>query len=190
MNYYISDLHFDHDNILAFDGRPWATVEEMESELIRRWNSVVGKGDYVYILGDFCWGKQDDWIRILNRLNGNKVLIRGNHDIKVSGELRKMFADVKDYKEVKDNGRNVILCHYPIPLYRHSCDPNCYMLCGHVHSTKENGFLVMWKQHLRYSRRTESDNCGQIHNVGAMMPWMDYTPRTLDEILEGDKDDR
>lgn len=189
MNFYISDTHFGHENVLAFDGRPFSSVEEMESELIRRWNSVVGKGDIVYILGDFCWGKESEWIRILRRLNGNKVLIRGNHDIKGSEALRKMFSDVKDYKEIKDNGRKVILSHYPIPLYHSAYDPNCYMLCGHVHDTKENGFLTMWKHHLRYSRRSENDNHGQIYNVGCMLPYMDYTPRTLDEIVRAVEDD-
>lgn len=63
MKYYIGDMHFRHKNILKLDGRPWNSMEEMESELIRRWNSVVKhRKDIVYCLGDFCWpGKYEDW---------------------------------------------------------------------------------------------------------------------------------
>ena len=50
--YFTGDLHFGHENVLRFDGRPFSSVEEMDEELISRWNNKVGKGDIVYILGD------------------------------------------------------------------------------------------------------------------------------------------
>ena len=53
--FYISDLHIDHANILGFDNRPFKDVEEMNNELIHRWNDVVSDGDLVYILGDMFW---------------------------------------------------------------------------------------------------------------------------------------
>ena len=56
MNFYISDTHFSHANCLAFDNRPFKTVEEMDAEMIRRWNAVVNNVDLVYILGDLHWG--------------------------------------------------------------------------------------------------------------------------------------
>lgn len=81
MNYYISDLHFGHKNILRFDNRPYNTTEEMELDLISRWNKQVSNADHVYVLGDFLWkAGSDEWIRILNKLNGNIHLILGNHD--------------------------------------------------------------------------------------------------------------
>lgn len=82
MNRYISDLHFGHANILKFDNRPFRNTEEMETSLIENWNNTVLAGDTTYILGDFCWGKEPEWKRIVPLLNGNKVLIRGNHDLK------------------------------------------------------------------------------------------------------------
>lgn len=193
MNYYIADCHFGHQAVLRFDHRPFDSVEEMEEVMVMNWNAAVSPRDTVYILGDFCWGKADDWIRILRRLKGNKVLILGNHDLKqYPPELRRYFADVKEYKEVVDNGygdiaRKVTLSHYPIPLYKHSNNHRYYMLCGHVHITQENDFLEKWTAELRensiVSRDSHVGNCGQIYNVGCMMPWMDYTPRTLDEII-------
>ena len=90
MNRYISDLHFGHANVIRFDDRPFSDVAAMEDALIQNWNSVTDQNDTVYILGDFCWGKEDEWKRILPQLKGNKVLIRGNHDIKeMSSGLKK-----------------------------------------------------------------------------------------------------
>ena len=83
MNYYISDLHFSHKNILNFDHRPYDTIEEMELDLISRWNNQVSNEDHVYILRDFLWkAESNEWIRILNKLKGNIHLILGNHDPK------------------------------------------------------------------------------------------------------------
>lgn len=184
-NFYIADTHFGHDNIIRFDNRPFASTQEMEEVLVENWNKAVKRDDTVNILGDFCWLKEPEWIRILKILSGNKVLIRGNHDLKsVSPQLKKMFQDVKDYKEISDNGRKVIMCHYPILFYKSSYNPNVYMLCGHVHTTKENELLEKWRDEVRTARNGPADNLGQIYNVGCMMPYINYTPRTLDEILE------
>lgn len=187
MNFYIADLHLDHSNVLLFDHRPFSCVEEMEDVIVLNWNAVVKAGDNVYICGDFCWGKTNAWIRILRRLNGNKFLIRGNHDLNPTApELRKLFADIKEYKEVDDNGRKVILSHFPMMCYKHSNDPSTFMLCGHVHATGENDWLEKWTEDLRRAAAANPSpgaNLGQIYNVGAMMPWIRYTPRTLDEII-------
>ena len=82
MNYYLADCHFGHTAVLKFDHRPFADVQQMEESMVMLCSAAVQKGDTVYILGDFCWGKKDEWIRILRRLNGQKVLIQGNHDLK------------------------------------------------------------------------------------------------------------
>lgn len=178
-NFYISDTHFGHANILRFDERPFSSVEEMEEELVRRWNGVVQKGDTVYILGDFCWLKEPEWVRILRQLNGNKELIVGNHDLtKMSPVLRGLFRDVKEYKEIKDNGRKVVLCHYPIPCFKNHFY-GAYHLYGHVHSTFEYELMEETKRRLI---EKHGAMC-QMYNVGCMMPYMDYTPRTLDEIV-------
>lgn len=184
MNYYIADTHFRHSNVLKFDSRPFFTLEEMEKEMIKNWNNVVTKNDVVYILGDFCWGKEDEWLEILQQLKGHKVLIRGNHDLKnPSTKLKNMFQDIKDYKEITDNGRHVIMSHYPMMFYKGAYDKNTYMLCGHVHATREDKFLEKWRYELLRTRTSSGDSWGTIINVGCMKPYIDYTPRTLDEIL-------
>lgn len=55
MNYYIADTHFGHENVILLDSRPFVTVDEMDREMIERWNEKVQDADDVYILGDFCY---------------------------------------------------------------------------------------------------------------------------------------
>jgi calcineurin-like phosphoesterase family protein len=194
MNFYIADCHFGHKNILHFDNRPFADLEQMEEVMVMLWNASVRKGDCVYILGDFCWGKADEWLRLVKQLNGQKVLIEGNHDLgQYPAELKNQFADIAPFKEIVDNGRDnsgrkVLLSHYPQMFYKHANNPKYYMLCGHVHTTAENDLLEKWTKELRDAYRsgfgTHAANCGQIYNVGCMLPWMQYCPRTLDEIIK------
>lgn len=184
--FYISDLHFSHSNIIKFDNRPFSSVEEMESALIQNWNNVVSDVDDVYVLGDFCWSaKDEDWIEILNKLNGHIHLISGNHDKQsMSQQLRKKFSSISNYKEVKDDGRRVILSHYPMPFYRSAYNPDIIHLYGHVHSTLENDFMEHIKGYIdEHDNRGKSKHQCQFYNVGCMMPYMNYTPRTLDEII-------
>ena len=187
MNYYITDLHLGHVNAIGFDGRPFADVTEMNETLIHRWNNTVNRADTVYVLGDFIWEKESLWLAWLERLTGNKVLIRGNHDPRqFSQATKRFFQDIADYKEITDTGRHVILCHYPMPFHRAGYDEKCFMLYGHVHNTREYAFLEKLRKELQESRTEHSHARAQFINVGCMMPWMDYTSRTLDEILDDD----
>lgn len=168
--------------MIRFDNRPFADVEEMHRELVRRWNERVAPEDTVYILGDFIWKKENLWPEIVRQFQGNKVLLRGNHDPRgFSKETRDLFQDVRDYKEIMDSGRRVILCHYPILFYKKDYHKNTYMICGHVHTTRENEYLELIRKKMRSDESCVS--LGQVYNVGCMMPYMNYTPRTLDEII-------
>lgn len=187
-NFYIADLHIGRANIIKFDKRPFADINEMHRTIVDNWNHMVRGDDTVYILGDFCWAKESEWPFYLAPLAGQKVLIRGNHDPKqFSQATKKYLSDVKDYKEITDNGRQVILSHYPIPFHKADYNLECWMLYGHVHTTREHDFMVKLRREIKASC-TEQGHCvGNWINVGCMMPWMDYTPRTLDEIIEREK---
>lgn len=186
MNRYIADTHFSHSNIIRFDNRPYDTVEEMNEDLIKNWNKKVKDGDTTYILGDFCWGKEPEWIEILDRLKGNKVLIRGNHDLRnMSKALKDKFLYIKDRHEISDFGKKIIMSHYPELAYKSSYNENVFMLHGHVHFRTNEAVLVRkWVRELQENCSNDWDNKGQIINVGCMLPEMDYTPRTLMEILQ------
>ena len=77
------------------------------------------------------------------------------------------------------------MCHYPILAYKHSFDPNTFMLFGHVHNnTKESHLITQFIKQIRQIHVENFDNRGQLVNVGCMMPWMNYTPRTLDYLID------
>jgi calcineurin-like phosphoesterase family protein len=78
--FFTSDLHLGHLKANELCSRPYGSVEEMNYDLIARHNSVVQPDDMVYYLGDMCMGKLEDSLPMLNRLNGNRMLILGNHD--------------------------------------------------------------------------------------------------------------
>lgn len=118
MDYFTSDTHFGHKNILMFCKRPFKNVDQMNEALIERWNSVVTDKDTVYHLGDFSF--RGYW-RFRNRLNGNIIIIRGNHDNDEMSTVREATINV--------NGRECYLSHMP-PT--HSQKDFC--LCGHVHT--------------------------------------------------------
>src|SRR5574337_2027478 len=73
----ISDLHFDHARIIELCHRPFSSKEEMNEQMVSRWNSVVSNEDHVIFGGDFMFAKEDKWF---DRLNGRKTLVVGNHD--------------------------------------------------------------------------------------------------------------
>lgn len=176
--FYIADTHFGHANILSFDNRPFKTVEEMDGELVRRWNEHVAAEDTIYILGDLSWYGMEKTIEIVKSLNGKKVFIKGNHDSCNDGRFKNCFVNFVDYLEIKDDGRNVVLCHYPIPTFKNHFY-GWYHLYGHVHVSFENNMIERFK----YEMTSLYDKECRMFNVGAMMPRMDYTPKTLNEII-------
>ncbi len=188
MNYYISDLHIGHANAIELDKRPFKDLNEMNDTIINNWNARVKTDDTVYILGDFIWKKENEWAYFVAPLAGNKVLIRGNHDPKeFSRTTRQMFQDIKDFKEIKDDGRLVVMCHYPTPFFRAGFAQNTYMLYGHVHRTLEYEYIKELRKTVLSRSAGYGTPNGHFINVGAMMPYMDYTPRTLDKIIAGDE---
>ena len=140
-----------------------------------------------YILGDFIWAKESEWPSIVGSLCGNKVLIRGNHDPKqFSAATKRMSQEITDLKEIKDSGKHVVMCHYPIPFFRASFASTAFMLYGHVHQTIEYEYIAKLRREVKANSTGYGTPNGNFINVGCMMPYMDYTPRTLDEIIEGD----
>lgn len=78
--WFSSDHHFDHANIIKYCKRPFANVDEMNEEMIKRHNEKVKPGDVWYCLGDFAFSTETRFAHFLARLNGRKILITGNHD--------------------------------------------------------------------------------------------------------------
>lgn len=184
--FFTSDLHFGHENVIRFDNRPFSSIEEMDEELIKRWNAKVGKDDLVYVLGDLIWkSRNDDAPAILNSLNGQKYLIKGNHDRFLhNAKAVQALAGVNDYADIcipLEDGttKRCILSHYFIPMYVGS-RYGAIHLHGHSHKSKEAEIEL---QIARLLADEEIPN--RIYNVGCM--YWNYAPVTLDEILANSK---
>lgn len=180
--FFTGDLHFGHERMIAYDNRPFGTVEEMDRELIRRWNAKVGKEDLVYVLGDMIWKSHGgDAASLIRSLNGRIILIRGNHDRFLhNAEAKAALADVKDYDDVcvtLEDGRKkrCILSHYFIPLYNGHWQ-HAIHLHAHSHFTEEADYEVDFAERLNAEGFPN-----EIYNVGCM--YWNYEPVTLDEII-------
>ena len=191
MDYFISDTHFFHENVIRFDNRPFTCIEEMNAKMRDWWNNTVSSKDRVYILGDFIWlpPSNPDYIKFTCSLSGKKVLIKGNHDNteKFSHDLKNCFEDICQRKEIKLNKKHIILDHYPLMMYRHDTDSNVFHFHGHTHITGEQDWVEKWTRALIFNRGMSTPT-GQIINVGCMMPYMNYIPRTMEEIIEAGKE--
>lgn len=186
MNFFISDLHFGHVNALAFDNRPFATIEKHDEYIINGWNSTAGIDDDVYVLGDISWYGSVKTLEIFNQLNGNIHLIKGNHDLKLlkNPELRTRFMEIVDYKELElEKGKKIVLSHYPIPCYNKH-HHGWIHLYGHVHNGVEWNLMESVKRQMTEIYQIPCE----MYNVGAMLPYINYKPRTLEEIVQGYKE--
>jgi calcineurin-like phosphoesterase family protein len=133
--FLVSDTHFGHMGVCKFtrsDGvtklRPWDSPEEMDEAMVKAWNETVKPSDKVYHLGDVVINRKA--LKTLARLNGDKVLIRGNHDIFPDVEYRSYFRELRAYHVM--NG--VILSH--IPLHPESLGRFGTNIHGHLHSNR------------------------------------------------------
>ena len=120
MRYYISDLHFFHDNMnTKMDKRGFESLEVMNEYMISQWNKKVRKNDEVVILGDLSIEKGEKTNEILRRLNGRKYLVVGNHDRYLKDKVfdKSLFKTIEPYMELNDNKRKIVLSHYPIFCY-------------------------------------------------------------------------
>ena len=109
--FYIADTHFFHNNIIRYCNRPYASVEEMNEALIDNWNKTVQPNDTIRIVGDFAFGGKQRLLEVMPRLNGNKILIHGNHDYyKKDFYLSAGFVDFK-YNDIVED---MFITHFPI----------------------------------------------------------------------------
>ena len=159
--FFTSDTHFYHGNIIKYCNRPYANVEEMNADLIKRWNAKVGTDDLVYFLGDFGLGPAVKLGEIRRQLNGRITMLRGNHDLfRIS---QKKWKEVVGMDEVTDMlfVHGYRLYHWPKEDHE-DADWDGYYLCGHIHEK--------WKW------------CGRHYNVGVDVN--NFEPISLEEMNE------
>lgn len=164
--FLISDTHFGHTKMCDFkrdDGsplRPWATVSEMDEALIENWNKVVKPGDKVYHLGDVAIPRSG--LKCLSRLNGSKILIRGNHDIFKIRDYLQYFKDIRGTAVIE----RYALSHVPV---HEKC-------------------IERWKAnihgHLHYKRMLNDDGSIDKRYLSVCVETIDYRPIEWSEALQ------
>lgn len=135
--FFVSDNHYGHSNIIGFCKRPFENVEEMDKKLIENWNNKVPKDGIVFHLGDFAWGGYNVWKNFREQLNGDIILIKGNHDIKnLTPQAVGLFKDVTQQMRIEIEGRKIWLNHFPLLCYSgtyRDLQGLEYNLFGHTH---------------------------------------------------------
>lgn len=167
MRWFTSDTHFGHKSVIDYCARPFTSVSEMDAELIRRWNAIVGINDTVFHLGDFSFCGALRTAEILSQLNGQKILIRGNHDHWKNEKYKRLgFFEVYDLQVTPE----FLMSHFPYvgeeiddrTFSGQLEDKGDWLLHGHVHCA--------WKTKKK------------MINVGVDQ-W-DYAPVSEDQIRE------
>lgn len=166
-----ADTHFNHLNIIAYTKRPFfksgygpedleallnntpngrrpdrqslneiVDVRAHDEAIVQNWNDRVSSGDTVYHLGDFAFGIFEHYLR---RLNGNKILIMGNHDKGIERYERffgHIFREPPLNRGISINGEKVILNHYPMLSWNAAFHGRLHFF-GHVHSAPHRIFI-------------------------------------------------
>ena len=135
--FFTSDPHIGHYNIIGFTGRPYNDVKEMNRALIKNWNEVVSPEDSVFLLGDIIWSDSSyEFNRFMNKLNGIKHIIQGNHDSqKALRSLPENCILHDDIVHLWIEGMKVefVLSHYPLYSWQ-GIQRGVINLHGHIHS--------------------------------------------------------
>lgn len=156
-----SDWHLGEDRF-AIMQRPFQTQEEMIETLVERHNAVVSQDDITYLLGDVCYQKYPEFLRHVDRFNGKKILVRGNHDRDLAyGHLTQYF------EEIIPEGGGISLEIEGIPCYL-THYPSCavvdkFNLVGHIHGA--------WKYQLNMVNVGVDANHFRPHNLDEFVPF-------------------
>ncbi len=170
MKYYIADTHFGDPRIIKLCNRPFKTMDEMINTIRFNWNSVVDPKDDVYVLGDVAYCYRGNFKELMDSLNGRKHLLIGNHD---SGWMKNKdnlmaFHTVDKLSRITDDGKKVVLCHYPLMAFEGSLNGGHHVY-GHIHN---NYHEPMFEE---YKKITNTYNAGVDVN--------NFQPVSLDQLI-------
>lgn len=162
--YLISDTHFGQKFAVKFSNRPFKNIIEMHKALINNWNKNVGKDDIIIILGDFFAGSKIFSNFLLRKLNGEKILIKGNHDFRFRYKKLLETRRIKIYQKMEFSllNHNFILTHKPMKNI-----PNeTFNIHGHHH------------------RKLLPSKLEQNKYFNVAVDHIDYKPISIKEIIE------
>jgi calcineurin-like phosphoesterase family protein len=170
--FIISDTHFFHTAIMSFAKRPYHNVDEMNEAMIKKWNSVVSNDDVVLHLGDVSFGRVIPTIELIERLNGKKYLIRGNHDYNKhcqsyirTGSFIDVFKGSQGFRH-----QDIIFSHKPIPTT--ILPSHCINIHGHTHNNSPSIY-----------DHPEFKNFNIKKYINVSVEKLNYTPTRLKNLL-------
>lgn len=196
--FLISDTHFYHGNIIKYCHRPYKDVEQMNIDIIHKWNSVIGKNDVVWHLGDFAFFSKKDHERverIISKLNGTINLLLGNHDRHVCTDL-KFWYDL-GFGKVIDKPfvfmDKYILSHEPL-ITKNKIDVRgspFKNIFGHTHNSNADFYALPPEGQKQWNSnnpewRPVPDITKSWFNVSIEV--IDYKPIAFEEIVQKMKD--
>lgn len=176
--FFIADTHFGHESCYTkfkrADGsplRPFASAKEGDEEMVRRWNLKVRPNDKVYHLGDITMSTSAQSLEILDRLNGEKVLIKGNHDIHKPQQYLKYFKDIRGVHQFD----GMILSH--IPIHSDSLSRWKVNVHGHLHykAVYKSVYALFEGEGIEYQIVDTRYKCVSVEQI-------DYTPISIEEL--------
>ena len=135
MIWLTADLHIGDPRLHLFP-RPFPSAEHAAEQMVENWNSVITDNDaVVYVVGDFCIG-QIKWLKYAERLNGQKILLKGNYDTFPNEEyIDHGFVDIIDdnlhlsIDDPESNRKlNLNIVHYPTKSVA-----DRFNVVGHIH---------------------------------------------------------
>lgn len=165
INYFISDTHFFHYNIIKYCNRPFKSLEEMNETIIQNWNKRVKPEDTIFHLGDLAFkyapsetpdAPKKGVEQILSRLNGKIILLEGNHD------TRNGAKTIIETMVINHGGYKIFLTHNP----NYARINFHFNFCGHLHG-KYGKFIQKEKSVI----------------VDLSVENWHYTPVTINEII-------
>lgn len=175
--FFSADHHFNHKNIIDFCGRPFRSLEGMNDQLIRKWNSRVKEDDVVYYLGDFCFGNRKSFKYFEGQLNGKIIFVKGNHDknngVKtILGHMVLYFSNILIWAtHVPVIGSE---SKYYTAIHEIKVPDNIdLILCGHVHEK--------WKH--RWLHRMVKPSIIDIPIINIGVDVWGFAPVKMDEVI-------
>ena len=147
MKWYTSDLHLFHNEIIQLCNRPFKDVSEMNGKILKNFQEVIGKDDFLFILGDVSiYGQNPE--NIIKQIPGHKILIKGNHDKSLlhNRSFRHCFTDIVSSEIVRDTVKGkevkIFLSHYPMAEWD-GYWKGIWQFYGHVHNSIQGGAALM-----------------------------------------------
>lgn len=175
MIYFTSDLHLGDNRLLKY--RPqFSNIDEMNEALINAANCRIDSNDTLFILGDLFEGiNVSEANRLVKKINGHKILIRGNHDLEYD---TKLFEGISDYMEITHNGITYIMSHYPFMAWK-KMKEGSIQLHGHIHSSSDHNMYNHSIGRLQYDVGVDANyyrpiSIKEIDLWCQTAPWREY----------------